>query len=126
MHILEHLFLAGELAERAYLLSDLALEQVTRRPEGASHSIYEELWHLVGYQQSIVDPANPLGDAAGDLFPSAPPESERQWHDLVRLFPSPAAIDDPRSLAGCVVLRPLQPIVLHVGHGAGHTKELER
>jgi len=86
MHILEHLFLAGEFAERAYLLSGLTLEQVTRRPEGASHSIYEELWHLVGYQQSIVDPANPLGDAAGDLFPSAPPETERQWHDLVRLF----------------------------------------
>ena len=86
MPILEHLFRTGEFAERVRLLSGLTLEQVTQRPEGAWHSIYEELWHLVGYQQSIVDPGNPLGDVAGDLFPSAAPEDEQQWHDLVRLF----------------------------------------
>ncbi len=43
MHSLEHLFLAGEFPERAYLLSGLTLEQVALRPDGASHSIYEEL-----------------------------------------------------------------------------------
>jgi uncharacterized damage-inducible protein DinB len=86
MHILEHLFLVGEFPARARLLSGLTLEQVTQCPEGASHSIYEELWHLVGYQQSIIDPGNPLGDPGGDLFPGAAPEHEQQWHDLVRVF----------------------------------------
>src|ERR1044072_6515217 len=73
MHILEHLFLVGEFPARAHLLSGLTLEQVTQRPDGASHSIYDELWHAVGYQQSIIEP----GDPAGDLYPSAAPEHER-------------------------------------------------
>ena len=82
MHILEHLFLAGEFPERARLLSGLTLEQVTQRPDGASHSIYEELWHVVAYQQSIVVPDEPHRE----VYPSAAPEHESQWQDLVRLF----------------------------------------
>jgi len=82
MNNLEHLFLVGEFPERAHLLSGLSLEQVTLRPDGASHSIYEELWHIVGYQQSIIEP----GHSAGDFYPSAAPEHEHQWHDLVRVF----------------------------------------
>jgi hypothetical protein len=82
MHILEHLFLVGEFPERARLLSGLTLDQVTQRPDGASHSIYEELWHASGYQQSILEPGEPVGD----LFPTAAPEHEHQWHDLVRVF----------------------------------------
>jgi len=82
MHNLEHLFLVGEFPERAHLLSGLTLEQVTLRPDGASHSIYEELWHVVGYQQSVIEP----GEPAGDRYPSAAPENEQQWHDLVRVF----------------------------------------
>ena len=82
MHILEHLFLVGEFPVRAHLLSGLTLEQVTLRPEGASHSIYEELWHVVAYQQSIIKP----GDPAGDSYPSAVPEHEDQWHQLVQVF----------------------------------------
>ena len=82
MHILEHLFLVGEFPERAHLLSGLTLEQVTLCPNGASHSIYEELWHVVAYQESIIG----SGDPDGDRFPSAAPEHEHQWHDLVRRF----------------------------------------
>lgn len=82
MHMLDHLFLVGEFPERAYLLSGLTLEQVTVRPDGASHSIYEELWHVVGYQQSIIEPGHPVGE----FYPTATPEHEQQWHDLVRLF----------------------------------------
>ena len=82
MHILEHLFLAGEFPERARLLSGLTFEQVKLCPEGASHSIYEELWHVVGYQQSILERTDPTGE----FFPSAPPEHEQQWHDLVGVF----------------------------------------
>ncbi len=83
MHILEHLFLFGEFAERAHLLSGLTLEQMTLRPEGTTHSIYEELWHLVGYQQSIIAPG---GAPPDDLFPTTVPEYEDKWHQLVQLF----------------------------------------
>lgn len=86
MNNLEHLFLVGEFPERARLLSGLTLEQVTLCPDGASHSIYEELWHTVGYQQSIVVPGEPFADPAGGFYPSAAPEHEHQWHDLVRVF----------------------------------------
>ena len=82
MHILEHLFLVGEFPERARLLSGLTLEQVTLCPDGASHSIYDELWHAAGYQRFIIE----RGDASGDLYPRAAPEHEHQWHDLVREF----------------------------------------
>jgi hypothetical protein len=82
MHNLEHLFLVGEFPARAQLLSGLTLEQVTLCPDGASHSIYEELWHVVGYQQSVVAG----GDPTGDRYPRTAPEHEDQWHDLVRVF----------------------------------------
>jgi len=82
MHILEHLFLVGEFPERAHLLSGLTLEQVTLCPDGASHSIYDELWHAAGYQRFVIE----RGDASGDLYPRAAPEHEHQWHDLVREF----------------------------------------
>ena len=82
MHSLEHLFLVGEFAERERLLSGLTLEQVTLRPDGASHSIYDELWHLVGYQQSVIAPGAP----ASDIYPIAAPVHEDQWHELVRVF----------------------------------------
>ena len=82
MHILEHLFLAGEFPPRARLLSGLTLEQVTQKPDGASHSIYEELWHVVAYQQSVIAPAEPVRE----IYPSNAPRYEREWHDLVQLF----------------------------------------
>ena len=82
MHILEHLFLVGEFPARARLLSGLTLEQVKVCPDGASHSIYEELWHVVAYQQSIIEP----GEPTREVYPSAAPEHEHQWEELVRVF----------------------------------------
>ena len=78
----EHLFLTGEFPARANLLSGLTLAQVTLRPDGASHSIYEELWHAAGYQRSIVERVQ----APGDHYPSSGPEHEQQWQDLVQQF----------------------------------------
>ncbi|HEV7668469.1 MAG TPA: DinB family protein [Thermoanaerobaculia bacterium] len=79
----QHLFLTGEFRTRAELLSGLNLEQVTLRPAGASHSIYDELWHAAMWQRTVVErePA-----VEGDYYPSAAPEHEEQWHDVVRLF----------------------------------------
>ena len=82
-HILEHLFLSGEFGDRARLLSGLTLEQVTVRPDGMSHSIYEELWHLAGYQQSIIAPGSVSTD---QRFPATVPEHEDEWHQLVQRF----------------------------------------
>ena len=82
MPILEHLFLIGEYPERSRLLSGLSLEQVTVVPPGATHSIYEELWHVVAYQESVVG----SGDPDGDRFPSAPPANEQEWLELVQKF----------------------------------------
>jgi len=125
MHILEHLFLFGEFAERAHLLSGLTLEQVTLRPEGASHSIYDELWHVVAYQQSIIEP----GDPAGERFPSAAPEHEHQWHDLVRRFLDGARVaaalgQEPERLAlevepGLTLADELNSVAVHNAYHLG-------
>jgi hypothetical protein len=79
----EHLFLTGEFRARADLLSGLDLEQVTLRPAGVPHSIYDELWHAAMWQRTVVE-REPV--VAGDYYPSAGPENEQQWHDVVRLF----------------------------------------
>ena len=83
MDIWEHLFLTGEFSARAKLLSGLTLEQVALRPDGASHSIYDELWHAAGYQRFVVEREE---EETGDRYPSAAPEHEQQWHDLVGQF----------------------------------------
>ena len=79
----EHLFLTGEYYPRKDLLSGLKLEQVALRPDGASHSIYEELWHAALYQRSIVEGDHSPVD---EYYPSAAPEHAQQWHDLVQHF----------------------------------------
>ena len=88
MSIWDHLFLTGEFRARADLLSGLTLEQVTLRPAGASHSIYEELWHAATIQRCVVERDKAL-DAllrGGANYPSAAPDHERQSHDLVQQF----------------------------------------
>lgn len=55
MDIWKHLFATGEFAERARLLSGLTLQQVTSRPHGVPHSIYEELWHATSWQRIVVE-----------------------------------------------------------------------
>ena len=82
MHIWEHLFLTGEFRARADLLSGLTLEQVTRRPVGVSHSIYEELWHAATWQRTVVE----RNQAIGDDYPKAAPVHQQEWDDVVRLF----------------------------------------
>ena len=89
MGIWEHLFLTGEFRARADLLSGLTLEQVTLRPAGAPHSIYEELWHAATWQRIVVERDQAAREAllsGGMDYPSAAPEHERQWDDVVRLF----------------------------------------
>ncbi|MCB1054756.1 MAG: DinB family protein [Acidobacteria bacterium] len=89
MQIWEHLFLTGEFREREDLLSGLTLEQVTMRPDGVPHSIYDELWHAATWQRIVVERDQAARDAlldGGEDYPRTPPEHEQQWHDVVRLF----------------------------------------
>jgi uncharacterized damage-inducible protein DinB len=89
MNSWEHLFLTGEFAPRAHILDGLTLEQVSVRPAGAPHSIYEELWHAAAWQKLTLD-----GDEAalkrweaGEPFPEHPaPESLAAWDELVEMF----------------------------------------
>lgn len=85
----EHLFIDGEFMSRARLLSGLTVEQVSLRPPGLPHSIYEELWHLTKWQ-SIVIQCDERAEAAwidgGQDFPSEAPANERMWNDLVTEF----------------------------------------
>jgi uncharacterized damage-inducible protein DinB len=90
MPVLKHLFLTGEFRARADLLSGLTLEQVNLRPDGASHSIYEELWHTAACQRSVLERSEPTGDA----YPGAAPEHEEDWLRLVAEF-----LDGARSAA---------------------------
>ena len=79
----EHLFLTGEFRARADLLSGLTFEQVKLRPAGVVHSIYDELWHAAAWQRAVVE-REVVG--AGDYYPTAAPEREEQWQEVVRLF----------------------------------------
>jgi len=84
-----HLFLDGEFSPRAHLLSGLTLAHVTKRPAGASHSIYEELWHATKWQTIVVERDKADGDAwlaGGSHYPSKAPDGEQAWHDLVKEF----------------------------------------
>ncbi len=125
MEILKHLFLVGEFPERTRLLSGLTLEQVKRCPDGATHSIYEELWHVVAYQHSVVG----SGDPDGDRFPSAPPKHEHEWNDLVQKFLNGARVaaalgNEPERLAselepGLTLGEELQCVALHNAYHLG-------
>ena len=88
MSIWDHLFLTGEFRAREDLLSGLTLEQVTLCPTGASHSIYEELWHAATIQRCVVEQDKQLEAVlrGGARYPSALPEHEQQWHDLVQEY----------------------------------------
>lgn len=88
MSIWDHLFLSGEFRAREDLLSGLTLEQVTLVPTGASHSIFEELWHAATVQRYVVEQDEELKAVlfGGPRFPGAAPEREQQWHDLVQQF----------------------------------------
>ncbi|MEO5989519.1 MAG: DinB family protein [Candidatus Eisenbacteria bacterium] len=89
MSMWDHLFLTGEFLTREHLLSGLTLEQVTLHPAGASHSIYEELWHAATWQRIVVERDKAAADSllrGGENYPSAAPDHEQEWHDLVQQF----------------------------------------
>ncbi len=88
MDVWKHLFLDGEFAPRAHILEGLTLEQVSARPAGAPHSIYEELWHATTWQRIVLDRDEAAYERWQEVqFPPNPaPEDEAAWQALVRSF----------------------------------------
>lgn len=87
--VLRHVFLDGEFMERERLLSGLDLAQVTARPGGATHSIYDELWHAAEWQRIVVERDEDPGEAwapGGYPFPTEDPATLEEWHGLVERF----------------------------------------
>jgi uncharacterized damage-inducible protein DinB len=85
----EHLFIDGEFMPRARLLSGLTVEQVSARPSGLAHSIYDELWHLTKWQSIVLGGDEAAATAwveGGEDYPAEAPGSERVWQDLVAEF----------------------------------------
>lgn len=84
----EDLFVSGEFMERDRILSGLTLEQATRRPSEQSHTIYEELWHIVQWQNIIVlrDEESYADWQRGYVYPDSQPSDEGEWRALVREF----------------------------------------
>jgi hypothetical protein len=85
----EHLFVDGEFSPRSRLLSGLTPRQVTTRPPGASHSIYEELWHAAKWQSIVVRRDGTTAaewEAGGQQFPPEASVNELMWQELVAEF----------------------------------------
>ena len=84
--------LAGDSAFTpvTHILEGLAEELVHKAPQGAPHSIYEELWHIAFWQEMTLDwiagletayPASPR-----DAFPTAPDMEKENWGQLCERF----------------------------------------
>jgi hypothetical protein len=84
-----HIFIDdGEYAPPEKILGGLTLEQVTRMVSKESHSIYDELWHVVRWQNIVVFSDEKLYEAwrDGEVYPTQQPTAEREWQDLVGKF----------------------------------------
>ena len=85
----DDLLLTGGFSPRDRLLRGLTLTQVGARPQGAPHSIFQELWHAAMCQKIL------LGGGTAALamwpheehFPKSPaPKNQSEWDDLVTMF----------------------------------------
>lgn len=85
----DDLFLSGTFAPREVLLRGLTLEQASARVEGASHSIYQELWHAT----TVIEKSLEHGRVSLESWPleehfpkDAAPSSADEWNELVERF----------------------------------------
>jgi len=124
----EHLFIDGEFMSRARLLSGLTVEQVSLRPAGLSHTIYQELWHATRWQSIVVQCDEPAAAAlidGGQDFPPGAPGNERLWVDLVTEFlaGSETAVELGRSLEaqgpGVTLAERLESLAVHNAYHLG-------
>ncbi len=74
----------------SHILENLADELAHARVSGATHTIYEELWHATWWQQVMLDRVNGLGTPSPEhnamSFPSAEQTRAESWADLCGRF----------------------------------------
>lgn len=88
-NVWEFLFLNGEFAPRSTILDGLTLQQVSARPAGVTHNIYEELWHTVHWQRVVLEQdaeATKLWEEGISFPSSSEPKDEAEWQELVASF----------------------------------------
>jgi DinB superfamily len=77
-------------APPSHILEGLTDELVHRKPAGAPHSIYEELWHTAFWQQVTLDwikgIETPIPPAAADGFPTVIDMERESWLQLCERF----------------------------------------
>jgi uncharacterized damage-inducible protein DinB len=84
--------LVGEsyAAAPSHILEGLTEELVHRKPAGAPHSIYEELWHINFWQQVTLDwigeIETPFPGAPADGFPTVEDMERESWARLCERF----------------------------------------
>ena len=88
MNQLQILFADGEYAEPKRILQGLGLEHVGKRLNNQGHSIYEELYHLVDWQEFVLWRIKNLDEEklyTGTGFPpTQAPASKTEWNNLVK------------------------------------------
>lgn len=77
-------------ASPSHILEGLEEELTHRKPAGAPHSIYEELWHICFWQQVTLDWINsietPFPATPGDGFPTVLDMEREPWRVLFERF----------------------------------------
>jgi uncharacterized damage-inducible protein DinB len=80
----------GYAAAPDHILEGLAEDLVHRKPEGAPHSIYEELWHVAFWQQVTLDwirgVETPFPVSPSDGFPTVLDMERESWAQLCGRF----------------------------------------
>ena len=77
-------------APPSHIVEGLTDEQVHRKPGGAPHSIWEELWHIAFWQQVTLDwishTETPFPASPSDGFPTVLDMEKETWALLCRRF----------------------------------------
>ena len=80
----------GYAAPPSHILEGLSNEHVHRKPSGAPHSIYEELWHTCFWQQVTLDWVSgietPFPPRPVDGFPTVLDAEREYWQALCERF----------------------------------------
>jgi hypothetical protein len=87
----KHLFLKGEFPDRERVLTGLTPEQASALPDGASHSVYQELWHVTRWQDIVLSRVESrvhawIEDDVSRFPAAAGPASAEEWNALVDEF----------------------------------------
>ena len=103
----------------SHILEALPDELAHARVPGATHTIYEELWHATWWQQVMLDRVNglaaPSPEHNSESFPTADQIRAESWAALCRRFL--AGVEKAAALADCRDAAKLDAVVLCPGAG---------